>query len=182
MPRNITKARVKAGNSQAAAIERRQAFVAAYLINGRNATQAAITAGYSKKTAYSQGQRLLKNVEVANQVVAAVEKVQAITGLTLERTLQEVARLSFFDARKLYRDGVLIPVHELDDDTAAAVAAIETDEITGDGAIIGRTRKLKFWDKNAALEKAMRHLGAYEKDNAQRGPDIAMQVVMVGPT
>ena len=28
-----------------------------------NATQAAIRAGYSKKTAYSQGQRLLKNVE-----------------------------------------------------------------------------------------------------------------------
>ena len=31
-----------------------------------NATQAAIRAGYSKKTAYSQGQRLLKNVEVQN--------------------------------------------------------------------------------------------------------------------
>lgn len=31
-----------------------------------NATQAAIRAGYSEKTAYSQGQRLLKNVEVQN--------------------------------------------------------------------------------------------------------------------
>lgn len=33
-----------------------------------NATQAAIRAGYSKKTAYSMGQRLLKKVEVQNYI------------------------------------------------------------------------------------------------------------------
>lgn len=37
-------------------------FYKEWLIDA-NATQAAIRAGYSKKTAYSQGQRLLKNVE-----------------------------------------------------------------------------------------------------------------------
>jgi phage terminase small subunit len=39
-------------------------FVTEYLKNGNNATQAAIAAGYSEKTAYSQGSRLLKSVEV----------------------------------------------------------------------------------------------------------------------
>ncbi|MDL4842824.1 terminase small subunit [Aquibacillus rhizosphaerae] len=42
---------------------RQQMFIDEYLID-LNATQAAIRAGYSEKTAYSQGQRLLKNVEV----------------------------------------------------------------------------------------------------------------------
>lgn len=42
--------------------EKQQLFFKEYLIDS-NATQAAIRAGYSKKTAYSQGQRLLKNVE-----------------------------------------------------------------------------------------------------------------------
>jgi Terminase small subunit len=51
--------RVKAGNGQAAAAARRGVFVQAYMANGHNATQAAITAGFSAKTAYSQGQRLL---------------------------------------------------------------------------------------------------------------------------
>lgn len=37
-------------------------FYKEYLVDS-NATQAAIRAGYSKKTAYSQGQRLLKHVE-----------------------------------------------------------------------------------------------------------------------
>lgn len=42
--------------------EKQMLFYKEYLVDS-NATQAAIRAGYSKKTAYSQGQRLLKNVE-----------------------------------------------------------------------------------------------------------------------
>lgn len=39
-------------------------FVTEYIKNGNNATHAAIAAGYSEKTASSQGSRLLKSVEV----------------------------------------------------------------------------------------------------------------------
>ena len=42
--------------------DKQQRFCDEYLID-LNATQAAIRAGYSKKTAYSQGQRLLKHAE-----------------------------------------------------------------------------------------------------------------------
>lgn len=42
---------------------RQELFCLEYIRDG-NATQAAIRAGYSPKTAYSTGQRLLKNVEV----------------------------------------------------------------------------------------------------------------------
>lgn len=50
-------------------------FADEYLID-TNATQAAIRAGYSKKTAYSQGQRLLKKVEVQRYIKEQAEKVQ----------------------------------------------------------------------------------------------------------
>lgn len=43
--------------------DRQQRFCDEYLVDC-NATQAAIRAGYNSKTAYSQGQRMLKNVEV----------------------------------------------------------------------------------------------------------------------
>ncbi len=46
-------------------------FVEEYLID-LNATAAAKRAGYSERTAYAQGQRLLKNVEIA----AAIQKAQ----------------------------------------------------------------------------------------------------------
>lgn len=45
-----------------------RAFVEAYLANGFNATKAAKAAGYSEKTAYSQGGRLLKNVEIKQEI------------------------------------------------------------------------------------------------------------------
>lgn len=51
--------------------ERQKRFVAEY-IKDYNATQAAIRAGYSERTAYSQGNRLLKNVEIKK----AIKKLQ----------------------------------------------------------------------------------------------------------
>ena len=47
--------------------ERQKRFVAEY-IKDYNATQAAIRAGYSERTAYSQGNRLLKNVEIKKAI------------------------------------------------------------------------------------------------------------------
>ncbi len=51
---------------------KQQRFAEEYLIDS-NATQAAIRAGYSAKTAYSQGQRLLSHVEIK----AAIQDMQA---------------------------------------------------------------------------------------------------------
>lgn len=49
-------------------------FADEYLID-TNATQAAIRAGYSKRTAYSQGQRLLKHVEIKGYIDEQLEKI-----------------------------------------------------------------------------------------------------------
>jgi hypothetical protein len=56
---------------------RQQRFVAEYAID-LNATQAAIRAGYSSHTAYSQGQRLLKHVEIAPAIQQTHVEVTAI--------------------------------------------------------------------------------------------------------
>lgn len=57
--------------------ERQMRFVDEYMID-LNATQAAIRAGYSVKTAYSQGQRLLKNVEIKTELAEQMEKVRSL--------------------------------------------------------------------------------------------------------
>lgn len=54
---------------------KQQRFCDEYLID-LNATQAAIRSGYSEKTAYSQGQRMLKNVEVKAYIDAELEKIR----------------------------------------------------------------------------------------------------------
>lgn len=73
---------------------RHQDFIRQYLggpdgVRG-NATKAAQAAGYSRKTAYSQGHRLLKKAEVAAAIKALQEKANA--GVTRElRDWQELA-------------------------------------------------------------------------------------------
>ncbi|MEY8322185.1 terminase small subunit [Lachnospiraceae bacterium 46-61] len=52
-----------------------KAFCTEYLIDC-NATQSAIRAGYSKKTAYSVGQRMLKNVEVKKYIDEQLQKLK----------------------------------------------------------------------------------------------------------
>lgn len=56
--------------------EKQGRFVDEYLIDF-NATQAAIRAGYSEKTAYSQGQRLLKHVEIQEIIKQRTEQKQS---------------------------------------------------------------------------------------------------------
>ena len=55
--------------------EKQKRFVAEY-IKDYNATQAAIRAGYSEQTAYSQGNRLLKKVEIKKAIKELQEEIR----------------------------------------------------------------------------------------------------------
>ena len=68
---------------------KQQRFVQEYLID-LNATQAATRAGYSKRTAGQQGERLLKNVEIAAAVQAAMDARSARTGITQDYVLTTI--------------------------------------------------------------------------------------------
>lgn len=77
---------------------KQQRFVQEYLID-LNATQAAIRAGYSKRTAKQQGARLLTNADIC----AAVAKGQQRVSERLEVTLESIAR-QFDEDRALAHD------------------------------------------------------------------------------
>lgn len=71
---------------------KQEQFVREYLID-LNATQAAIRAGYSERTAYSAGQRLLKNVEVAAALVdAKADRAEAV-GIDAQYVLRQAVKL-----------------------------------------------------------------------------------------
>ena len=81
-------------------------FVAEYL-KDNNATQAAIRAGYSKKTANEQGARLLAKVSIA-QAIAQQQKASIVRTLgSADEVLEQMWRLATFDANQLsqYRRG-----------------------------------------------------------------------------
>jgi len=98
-----------------------------------------------------------------------IEKME----LTLEKVITENMRLAFFDIRTMFNEnGTLKPVSEWSDAIGASVKSIEVNELfegSGQDRIrIGETKKISFWDKGAAIDRLMKHLGGYEKDNKQK--------------
>lgn len=150
--------------------DKQQRFVAEYLLD-LNATQAAIRAGYSEKTAYSQGQRLLKNVEIARLVEKAQSKTADKLEVTKDMIVDELRKIAFADIRKAVRWGrspvdtvsenaspnglgiypvELVPSEEIEDDIAAAVSEVS---LTQTGV------KIKMHDKKSALVDLAKMLG-----------------------
>jgi phage terminase small subunit len=147
-----------AENTPKAIHQRRTRFVKEYILD-HNATRAAIAAGYSEKTAGSQGARLLKDADVAKSVLVAENKANAKYELTAERIKQEIARLCYYDPAAYFNpDGSAKPISEIDEDSRRAIAGFETAELfSGNGeerGLAGYIKKFKLPDKAKALELA----------------------------
>lgn len=169
-------------------------FVEEYLID-LNATQAAIRAGYSEETAYSQGQRLLKNVEIDAAIYKAQQARSERTEITQDMVLRELAKIGFSDIRRAikWRSSLvteednpeggdvlviktivsntveLVSSENLDDDTAAAVSEISQNATGG--------IKLKMYDKKGALVDIGKHLGMFVDRHEVTGKDGAAMKV-----
>ena len=166
-------ARVKAGTSKEAATNRKQKAVEAFIMNGGNKTQAAITAGYAAHSAHTAGNRLFKDGEVLAAVSKRRAELMTVDSITAERIKLQLGRIALADIRKLHdENGELLPMGEWDDDSAAAAAGVKVDGRTGQ-------RELRMHDPVGALDKLARIHGMYEKDNQQRRDDLSIQIAIV---
>jgi phage terminase small subunit len=158
---------------------KQQRFCDEYLID-LNATQAAIRAGYSKKTANEQGARLLVNVSIQKKIFELQKEREKRTEITQDSVLHELALIAFAKASDYARvvekdamvevDGNMVPV--LDEDGKQVkyrtVEPILTDELTEDQkkaiAVIKKGRdgfEIKPYSKIQALELLGKHLGMF---------------------
>lgn len=104
---------------------KQQRFVDEYLID-LNATQAAIRAGYSAKTARQQASELLTIPDIASAVDAATQKRSRATGITAERvlcSLDQIADRCMQALPVLDREGNPTGTYRFD--SAGAVRALE---------------------------------------------------------
>lgn len=171
--KKVARKTTKAGTSKASAADKRKAFVEAYFANNENGTQAAITAGFAEKSAGVTAAKLLKDPRVLAEIERRRAELRSKLEITTERILKERARLAFFDPRKLFDStGRPIPIQELDDDTAAALAGLDVmEEFEGSGkerVFVGYTKKYKLADKGSSLSALEKIQGMYEKDNRQK--------------
>ena len=106
-------------------------------------------------------QREAKRIRAREDEEAVIESAKRLN-LTRERILEEYAKLAFFDIRKIFTvDGGLMPIKDIDDESAAAIAGIESydTKIPDTEIVLGTTRKIKIAEKKGALDSLCKVLG-----------------------
>lgn len=153
---------------------KQQRFVDEYLID-LNATQAAIRAGYSQKTARSISNENLTKPDIQAAIEKGMKDRSGRVEITQDMVLKELAKIGFSDIRKVVRWGEtqvrmvdgeddgpedMVPYHglalidstEIDDNTAGAIAEVSQGK---------EGLKVKLHDKKGALVDIGRHLGMF---------------------
>jgi len=157
----------------AALSAKQRAFVDAYLSNGKNAMRAAISAGYSKKSAKANASRMMENDGIKAAISAAVEKASEHCQISFERWIQEYLYVGLLDPLDLFEsDGSLKQIQDMPERARRAIASLDVNEIF-DGAdgdqkqAIGLAKKIRLLPKLQALRDVGEALGFLKKDKIE---------------
>lgn len=136
--------------------------------------------GMSSKTINEEASKLAQHPVITPRVAELRDRVERAADVTLDRWMREQARIAYFDPIELYREnGVPKEISEISPDARAAIASIEIESKMygrGDDAEEFEVKKIKLHSKTAAQDSIGRALGAYEKDNKQKGDIIPVIV------
>jgi phage terminase small subunit len=167
---------------------KQELFAKEYIVD-LNATQAAIRAGYSPKTAYSIGEENLKKPEIAAYVQRLMDERSKRLEITADMIFAEYAKIGFADIKSYLsyktvmtrvgfdEDGKEIfdyaPIIDLKDSSEVDGAAVSEVSVSKDGVF-----KFKLHDKKGALDSMARHKGMFIDKLEHSGKDgIPLQVV-----
>ena len=158
---------------------KQEKFCREYIKNGGNASDAYRAAYNTDRLKTESVNRLafdlLHNIKIASRIEALRKAAQKRNDISLDRVLKEIAAVAFVDPSDIFQaDGTLKPLDDMDEKSRRAIAGIKRKEVTGDTSEV--TIEAKLLDKLSALEKLMKHLGGYERDNKQK----ADSVIVVG--
>ena len=142
--------------------ERQKRFVEHYLVD-LNATQSAIKAGYSKRSAMELGYQLLQKPSVVEAIQDAMQERSRRTQVTQDRVLEELAAIAFANIYDALNTGSGQPTYkdmdELPADLQKAIVEIACTP-SEDGST--RITRLKLACKMKALTLIAQHLGMFD--------------------
>ena len=156
---------------------KRKLFALEYIVDF-NGTQAAIRAGYAKRSAKQQGSRLLTYDDVQDEIKKQIEARSTRTEITADRVIQEYAAVAFGNMKDAMEWGataikddqgkvlgsmpyvVLKDSKDLPQDVSAAVAEVKVVSTQH-----GQTVALKMHNKLPALDALAKHTGVYNPED-----------------
>ena len=152
------------GEPMAGLTAKQRAFVDEYLVD-LNATQAALRAGYSAKSAHRTGAENMQKPGIVAAIGARMEARQQRTEVTADRVVRELSRMALYDPADIVRQHVTKPedIAELPEDVRRAIIGWSWDR---HGNFV-----LKLSPKTPSLDLLARHLGMLRDRTVLENPD-----------
>ena len=169
---------------------RRDQFPREYLVDF-NATKAAQRCGYSKKSAYAQGSRLLKNDEI-QKTLRALQKTRADKHEeTFDKWMTELVLIAHSDLKNyidITEDTGAIRAKGFDAMPKDASRALESitenrtihENANGEQSVINEKVTFKMHNKLGALEMIGKSFG-WLKDKVEHSGELNIQFIMPRP-
>jgi phage terminase small subunit len=165
------------------------AFCREYVVD-YNGTQAAIRAGYSKKTANEQAARALAKVSIQEEIAKAEHEIQNKIIITKEKILKELALIGFssIDEHLSIDDGGLVRAKTFEEMTPGAVKAIKKvkekrvirqAQDDSEDMILDSTFEFELYDKQTALVNMGKELGMF-RDKVDHKLTISLEDIVAG--
>lgn len=148
--------------------EKQKAFGREYVFDW-NATQAAIRAGYSPKTAKEQACRLLTNVNLQEYISNIQKDIAKLAGISILSQISELKKVAMSNISLLHKDWITRKEFEdLPENVKASISEISTQIKT----ILGKEDqpmqvefvKIKLHNKLEAIKEINKMLGYYEPE------------------
>jgi phage terminase small subunit len=148
-------------------------FVQEYLVD-LNATQAAIRAGYSKKTAEQLGHQLLQKTSVSEAIAKAQAKLSDKNDDLVQRLIDELKIIAFSDIANHTRidpDTGAICAKGFDEMPPGASRALQSidenraikEDADGNKVTVYDKVNFRMWDKLKAIDLLGKHLGMFKE-------------------
>ena len=156
---------------------KQERFVAEYLVD-LNATQAAIRAGYSPRTAKQMGTENLAKPVLAAAIQKAMAERGKRTEIEADAVIRELAKIGFanmLDYMRVTDEGeMVVDLSKITREQAAAIGEVTVEDFMdgrGDDARAVRRVRFKLADKRAALVDLGRHFALFTDNMRFAGKD-----------
>lgn len=167
--------------------EKQKAFANEYLID-LNATQAAIRAGYSKKTAEQMGYKLVQKSSVQEYISERMKDREKRTEITQDMVLKELASIAFDDIKNYlsFKTEKVLVGYDVNglpvSDYKTIVDIKDSNEINTKNISelsIGKDGQFKFklYCRDNALQQIGKHLGMFT-DKVELSGNVNSEVVI----
>jgi phage terminase small subunit len=163
---------------------KQEAFCQAYIRLGDKSAayrEAYNTSKMKSESINVKAVHLSNEVKISTRIEELRKEIKEDNKVTISEVLNTLSDMLRFDVAELYdSNGNLKNIHSIPKKARLMISQLETDEIRVRNESIGQVKKVKVFDKMQAIEKLMKHLGGYEKDNEQKAPVLKTKIVWNG--